>query len=73
MAKGEIVHNEQFLLWPQCFQLFLKIKLYLIEIFLRFLSLCFQSSVADLLYVGKGYICVVIWINLLSLSHTDAF
>ena len=25
-CKGEIAHNEQFLLWPQCFQHYLTIK-----------------------------------------------
>ena len=26
VAKGEIAHDEQFLLWPQCFQFYLTIK-----------------------------------------------
>ena len=40
--------------WPQCFQLYLTIKLYLMEIsyIFRFLSLGFPP--ADLLYVEKG-------------------
>ena len=52
MAKGEIAHDGQFLLWSQCFKLYLTINLLLR--FFRFLSLCFQSSAVDLLYVGKG-------------------
>ena len=50
VAKGEIAHDEQFLLWPQCFQIYLTIKLSF-----KFLSLCFQSRLLyDLLYVRKG-------------------
>ena len=54
MAKGEIAHDEQILLWPQCFQLYITIKLYLIEIFQVFVNMFSKSSAADLLYVGKG-------------------
>ena len=53
VAKGEIVH-EQFLLWPQYFQLYLTIKLSLMEIFQVFVTLFSKSSAAELLYVGKG-------------------
>ena len=52
MAKGEIA-REQFLLWPQCFQLNLTIKLYFMEIFQDLVTMSLQSSAADLLYVGK--------------------
>ena len=54
MAEGESAHDEQFLLWPQCFQHYLKIKLSLIEIFQVFIAMFSKSSAADLLYVGKG-------------------
>ena len=32
LANGEIAHDDQFLLWPQCFRLYLTIKLSFIEI-----------------------------------------
>ena len=52
-AKGEIAHNVQFPLWPQCFQLYLTIKL--LWRFFTFLSQCFQSCLLQIcLYVGKG-------------------
>ena len=47
VAKGEIAHDEQFLLWPQCFQLYLTIQLFFMEIF-RFLSLGFQSHLLQI-------------------------
>ena len=50
MDEGEIAHDEQFLLWPQCFQVYLKIKVSFKEIFHKSL----KSSAADLLFVGKG-------------------
>ena len=53
-AKGEIAHDEQFLLWPQCFQLYLTIELSFMEIFQVFVTIFLKSSAADLLYVGKG-------------------
>ena len=53
VAKGKIAHDEQFLLWPQCFQLYLEIKLSFMEIFLFFATIFSKSSVADLFYVGK--------------------
>ena len=55
MAKGEIAHNEQFPLWPQCFQLFLMIKLSFIEIFHVFVN-----RIAELLYVGT---CIENWVT----------
>ena len=54
VAKGEITHDEQFHLWPQCFQLYLTINLSLMEIFQDFATMFSKSSAADLLYVGKG-------------------
>ena len=47
VAKGEIAHNKQFLLRPQCFQLYLTIKLSLMDIF-RFLSQFFQSRLLQI-------------------------
>ena len=54
VAKGEIAHDQQFLLWPQSFQLYLIIKLSFMEIFQVFVTMFSKSSAADLLYVGKG-------------------
>ena len=51
MAKGEIAYDEQFLLWPQCFQLYLTIKLSFMEIVQVFVTMFSKSSVADWLYV----------------------
>ena len=53
LAKGEIAQDEQFPLLPQCFQLYLIIKLSFMDIFLFFFPLFSKSSAADLLYVGK--------------------
>ena len=54
MAEGEIAHVvEQFFLGPQCFQLYLTIKLSFIEIFQFFVIMFSKSSAADLLYVGR--------------------
>ena len=54
MAKGEIDHDEQFTLLPQCFQLYLMIKRSFMEIFHIFANMFSKLSAADLLYVGKG-------------------
>ena len=54
MAIGEIAQYEQFLLWPQGFQLHLTIKPSFMEIFQVFVTMFSKLSVADLLYVGKG-------------------
>ena len=54
-----VTQNEQFLLLPQCFQLFLIILLLFMEIFHVFVYKFSNSSAADLLYVGKGYGSVV--------------
>ena len=44
VAKGEIAHDEQFLLWPHT----------MMEIFQDFVTMFSMSSSADLSYVGKG-------------------
>ena len=54
VAKGEIARDEQFPLWPQCFQLYLTVKISLVEIFQVFVTMFSKSSAADLLYIGKG-------------------
>ena len=54
VAKGEIAHDEQFHLSPQCFQLYLTIKLSFMEIIQVFVTMLLKSSAADWLYVGKG-------------------
>ena len=54
VAKGEIAHDDKFLLWPQSFQLYLTIKLSFMEIFQVFVTVFSKSPAADLLYVGKG-------------------
>ena len=53
VAKGEIAHDEQFLLWPQCFQVYLTIKLSFMEIFQVF---SIKASVTDVSWIiaGKG-------------------
>ena len=49
VAKREIArHDEQFLPWPQCFQLYLIIKLSITETFQVFVTM----FGADLSYVG---------------------
>ena len=53
MAKGEIPHDEQFLLLPQCFQLYLTIKLSFMKIFHVFANNFSTQSAAELSY-GKG-------------------
>ena len=53
VAKGEIAHDEQFLLWPQCFQLYLTIKLSCMEIIQVFANMFSNLSAADLLYVVR--------------------
>ena len=54
VTKGEIAQNEQFLLWPKYFQLYLIIMLLFIEIFPIFAKMFSKSSAADFLYMGKG-------------------
>ena len=54
VAKGEIAHDEQFLLWPQCFQLYLTVKLSFKEILQVFFTMFSKSFAADLVYVGKA-------------------
>ena len=52
VAQCEIAHDEHFLLWQQCFQLYLITKLSLMESFLIFDEMFSKSSATDLLYVG---------------------
>ena len=54
VPKGVIAHDEQFHLWPQCFQHYLTIKLAFMENFHYFVTMVSKSSAADVLYVGKG-------------------
>ena len=56
VAKGKIVQNKQFLLSPQCFQLYsiTILSVSYIEIFSYFANILSRSSAAELLYVGKG-------------------
>ena len=55
MAKEEIAHDKQFLLSPQCFQIYLIIKLSIMESFHVFVNIFSKAFAAELLYVGKGY------------------
>ena len=50
--SGEIAQNQQFLLLPQCFQLYLIVEPSVIEIFQIFVNMLTKSSAAELLYVG---------------------
>ena len=54
VAKGDIAHDEHFLFWPQCFQLYLTVDLSFLEIFQVFANMFSKSSAADLLYVEEG-------------------
>ena len=47
VAKGEIAHDEQFHLWPQCFQFYLTIKLSFMEFFQVFVTMFSKVSAAD--------------------------
>ena len=58
VAKGEIAQNNQFLLFPQCFLLFLIIQLK--EMFHVFANKFSKSTAVDLLYEGKYYICYLL-------------
>ena len=54
LTKGEIAHEEQFPLLPQCFQLYLIYKLLFMEIF-QIMANCFSKlSAAKLAYVGNS-------------------
>ena len=54
MAKGEIAHHEQFILWPQCFQFsFLTIKLSFMEIFQVFFHYVFKVVCCRFVVSGK--------------------
>ena len=70
MTKGEIAHDEQFLLWPQGFQLYFTIKLSFMETFQVFVTIITKSFAEDLLYVGKGYITAVSAHNVIFLPLT---
>ena len=59
MRKGELVHNDHFFLFPQCFHLCLMISFALIEILNEFVKSISMSSASELLYVGKGLICML--------------
>ena len=48
VAKGEIVHGEQFPLLPQCFQLYLMFKLSDLWRYFTFLPICFQSRLLQI-------------------------
>ena len=54
VAKREIAHNEQYLHLPQCFQLYLIVKLLFVELFHIFAYLYFMLSAEELFNVGKG-------------------
>ena len=54
MAKAEIAHDEQFHLLQQYFQLYLTIKLFLMDIFQVSVTVFSKLSAANFLYVGKG-------------------
>ena len=51
VTKGEMAQYDQFLILPQCFQLFFVIIPVIIDIFVKTFS---KSSAADMSYVGKG-------------------
>ena len=55
LAKGEIAHDEQFLHWSQCFQLYLTSKLSFVVIFQVCVTMFSKSSAAYVLYVEKGF------------------
>ena len=48
VTKGEIAHDEQFPLLPQCFQLYLIINLSFMEIFRMFANMFSKPYAADL-------------------------
>ena len=52
-ANGYFAQDEQFLLLPQCFQLYSIITLSLVESFDIYTEMFENSSNADLLYVGN--------------------
>ena len=54
VTKEEIAQNEQFLLLPQCFQLYSANTLYFFEKFHTSVDMFSKLSAADLLYVGEG-------------------
>ena len=64
VAKGEIAHDEQFLLWPQYFQLYLMIKLSFMEIFQVFFTMFSKSSAADFACIIFPQCCIFYLIKL---------
>ena len=54
VTKEEIAQDEQFLLLPQCFQLYLIVKLSFVEIVQVCVNKFWKSPAAELLYEGKG-------------------
>ena len=54
VAKGEIAHDEQFFLCPQCFILYLTIKLSFMEIFQVFVIYAFKVVCYKFVVCGKG-------------------
>ena len=66
-AKGEIAYGEQFLLWPQCFQHHLTIKLSFMEIFQVFVIVFSKSSAA----CGKGSTDIIVINQQIQSSRTD--
>ena len=57
VAIGENAQDEQFLVWPQYFQLYLTIKLSYMEIFQVFSTMFSKSSATDFVVCGKGLCC----------------
>ena len=54
VAKGEIAHDDQFPLLPQCFQIYLMIKLSFTEIFHIFSIILFKLVCCRIVVCGKG-------------------
>ena len=54
VTRGQIGHNEDFSLLPQCLQLYSLIKRSFIEHFQVFAKIFSKKSAADLLYVEKS-------------------
>ena len=55
VAKGEIAHDEQFILLSQCFQLNSIINIQLKHFLLNFVKMFSKSSAAECLDLGKGF------------------
>ena len=61
MTKAEIAHNEQFVHFQQCFQLFPIIILSILEIFHVFKVICYRFVVC-----GKGFIAAIIFLYIVT-------